>query len=85
MGNGLSAGQAGLTANEVDLGGVTATTWAYGGRIPGKELRAKAGEVLRIHVENALPVETSVHWHGIRLHKCLPLVYPGRKFMQNVF
>ena len=24
--------------------------------------------MLRIHVENALPVETSVHWHGIRLH-----------------
>ncbi len=54
--------------SEVNLGGVTATTWAYDGRIPGKELRAKAGDVLRIHVENALPVDTSVHWHGIRLH-----------------
>ena len=58
--------RAGVT--EVDLGGVTATTWAYDGRIPGRELRARAGDMLRIHVQNALPTETSVHWHGIRLH-----------------
>lgn len=58
--------RAGVT--EVDLGGITGTTWAYGGRIPGKELRAKAGDVLKIQVQNTLPVETSVHWHGIRLH-----------------
>jgi len=58
--------QAGVS--QIDLGGITATTWAYGGALPGKELRAKAGEVLRIHVENALPTETSVHWHGVRLH-----------------
>ncbi len=58
--------RAGVT--EVDLGGVSATTWAYDGRIPGKEIRAKAGDVLRIQVENTLPTETSVHWHGIRLH-----------------
>ena len=35
---------------------------------PGKELRAKAGDVLKVHVQNTLPTETSVHWHGIRLH-----------------
>lgn len=58
--------RAGVT--EVDLGGVTATTWAYDGRIPGRELRARAGDMLRIHVQNDLPTETSVHWHGIRLH-----------------
>jgi FtsP/CotA-like multicopper oxidase with cupredoxin domain len=52
----------------VDLGGVTATTWAYDGRIPGTELRAKAGEVLKVNVQNTLPTETSVHWHGIRLN-----------------
>ena len=56
------------SVSEVDLGGITATTWAYDGRIPGKELRAKAGEVLKIHVQNSLPADTSVHWHGIRLH-----------------
>ena len=55
-------------ATDVDLGGITASTWTYGGLLPGKELRAKAGDVVQVLVENALPVETSVHWHGIRLH-----------------
>ena len=52
----------------VDLGGVNATTWMYGNGLPGKEIRAKAGDVLRVVVENGLPTDTSVHWHGIRLH-----------------
>lgn len=55
-------------ATEVDLGGVTASTWTYDGRLPGRELRAKAGDVVQVVVENALPEDTSVHWHGIRLH-----------------
>ena len=52
----------------VDLGGITASTWCYDGQIPGKLLRAKAGDVVQVQVRNRLPVETSVHWHGIRLH-----------------
>ena len=41
--------------------------WAYGARVPGPELRFRQGERLRIEVENALPVDTTVHFHGIRL------------------
>ena len=41
--------------------------WAYNGTVPGPELRFRQGERLRIEVENALDVETTVHWHGIRL------------------
>ncbi len=41
--------------------------WAYNGSVPGPELRFKQGERLRIEVENALGVGTTVHWHGIRL------------------
>jgi FtsP/CotA-like multicopper oxidase with cupredoxin domain len=52
----------------VDLGGVTARTWCYDGRVPGAQLRAKAGDVVQVRVRNTLPAETSVHWHGIRLH-----------------
>ena len=46
------------TRNRVDsvrqsvLGGITATTWANDGRIPGKEVRATAGDVVRIRVES---------------------------------
>ena len=52
----------------VDLGGITATTWSYGGHLPGATLRVTAGEVISVRVDNKLPTETSVHWHGIRLH-----------------
>ena len=41
--------------------------WAYNGSVPGPELRFKQGDRLRIEVENALAVGTTVHWHGIRL------------------
>jgi FtsP/CotA-like multicopper oxidase with cupredoxin domain len=41
--------------------------WAYDGTVPGPELRLRQGERLRVVVENALPQETTVHWHGIRL------------------
>jgi len=41
--------------------------WAYNGAVPGPELRFRQGERLRIAVENALGVDSTVHWHGIRL------------------
>lgn len=41
--------------------------WTYGGKVPGPKLRFRQGERLRIEVENALPVDTTVHFHGIRL------------------
>src|SRR5690606_19193567 len=30
-------------------------------------LRARAGDLLRVEVDNQLPAETSVHWHGLAL------------------
>ena len=51
----------------VDLGGVRAATWAYGSVVPGPVIRATAGDLVRITVDNRLPAPTTVHWHGIRL------------------
>lgn len=51
----------------LDLGGPIVDTWAYGDSLPGPLLRARAGDLLRVTVDNALPVDTSVHWHGIAL------------------
>lgn len=51
----------------VDIGGRTVRTWTYGGRLPGAEIRVKAGEVVRARVTNRLPTGTSVHWHGLAL------------------
>jgi FtsP/CotA-like multicopper oxidase with cupredoxin domain len=41
--------------------------WTYNGAVPGPELRFRQGERLRIEVENALGVDTTVHWHGVRV------------------
>jgi FtsP/CotA-like multicopper oxidase with cupredoxin domain len=41
--------------------------WTYNGSVPGPELRFRQGERLRMEVENGLGVDTTVHWHGVRL------------------
>jgi len=68
-----SSGQRVVTAKltprptTVDLGGPVVNTWAYGDSVPGPLLRARAGDLLRVQVDNQLPATTSVHWHGIAL------------------
>lgn len=52
---------------ELDLAGRTAQTWAYGGEMPGRELRLTEGDTLRVSVNNRLPAQTTIHWHGIPL------------------
>jgi multicopper oxidase len=51
-------------ATRLDLAGHEAATWGYG-TVPGPEIRLRAGEVLRVRLENELPEDTTVHWHGL--------------------
>ena len=68
-----SAGQSVVTARltprrvTVDLGGTHVDTWAYADSLPGPLLRATAGDLMRVDVDNQLPAATSVHWHGLAL------------------
>ena len=41
--------------------------WGYNGIVPGPELRLRQGEKLRVIVENRLPQDTTIHWHGVRV------------------
>ncbi|MGW7070073.1 multicopper oxidase family protein [Streptomyces sp. NPDC054878] len=52
---------------KLDLGGRTVRTWAYGDRLPGKEVRVTAGDTLALTLANHLPEATSLHWHGLAL------------------
>lgn len=52
----------------LDLGGPTVATWTYGSAVPGPLIRATAGDFVRVTLRNELPADTTVHWHGIRLH-----------------
>jgi FtsP/CotA-like multicopper oxidase with cupredoxin domain len=41
--------------------------WCYDGSVPGPEIRLRQGDTLRVTVENRLPQDTTVHWHGLRI------------------
>lgn len=41
--------------------------WAYDGAVPGPELRFRQGERLWVALDNGLPEDTTVHWHGVRV------------------
>ncbi|HEX2192002.1 MAG TPA: multicopper oxidase family protein [Acidimicrobiales bacterium] len=51
----------------IDIGGLTAATWAYGPAVPGPELRVRAGDLVRARFTNDLPEPTTIHWHGIAI------------------
>jgi FtsP/CotA-like multicopper oxidase with cupredoxin domain/plastocyanin len=59
-----------LTASEFDwelMPGATVRAWGYDGRVPGPELRVREGDLVRVTLRNALPVPTTVHWHGVNV------------------
>lgn len=52
---------------QIDLGGVTVQTWAYGDAAPGPEIRLRKGQTLRATLTNDLPADTTLHWHGLAI------------------
>lgn len=63
--------------------------WAYNGAVPGRGIRVRQGERVRVLVENRLPEETTVHWHGLRVpnpmdgvpHLTQAPIRPGESFI----
>src|SRR5262245_14465002 len=49
------------------LGEATVRMLAYNGSIPGPTLRVRQGSEVVVKVANQGDVETTVHWHGLRL------------------
>ncbi len=47
--------------------GTVVDAWTYNGQVPGPELRVREGDLVRVVVKNALPVPTTIHWHGVDL------------------
>jgi FtsP/CotA-like multicopper oxidase with cupredoxin domain len=45
--------------------GVRYAAWTYNGRVPGPNLRAREGDLLRIHFVNAGSHPHTIHFHGI--------------------
>lgn len=86
---GSSTVRAQLTAApmSLDLAGRTVSTWAFG-MVPGAPIRARAGDVLEVAVQNDLPEDLSIHWHGVALRNDMdgvhdltqPPIGPGSAF-----
>jgi FtsP/CotA-like multicopper oxidase with cupredoxin domain len=49
------------------IGVDTVEMLAYNGSIPGPTLRVRKGAAVTVRVANGLPMETTVHWHGLRV------------------
>ena len=59
-----------LTASVIEwniLPGQQVEAFALNEQVPGPRLRLTEGERVRINVQNELPEETSLHWHGLIL------------------
>ena len=72
---------------QLDLGGPTVRSYAYGDTVPGQVIRAGVGDELAVTVENKMPDPTSVHGHGIALRNDMdgaapasPDIKPGQSF-----
>jgi FtsP/CotA-like multicopper oxidase with cupredoxin domain len=71
------------------LDGRPLQVWAYNGQVPGPTLRVRVGERLRVTFTNRLPIESTVHWHGVRVPNEMdgaagvtqPPVPPGGRFV----
>jgi FtsP/CotA-like multicopper oxidase with cupredoxin domain len=75
-----------ITAVDVDIEvapGVTFAAWAYNGRVPGPTIRAREGDLVRIHFTNAGSHPHTMHFHGFhdaRMDGVFELVQRGQTF-----
>jgi FtsP/CotA-like multicopper oxidase with cupredoxin domain len=49
------------------LGDITVRMLGYNGSIPGPTLKVQQGSEIIVHVSNHGDLDTTVHWHGLRL------------------
>lgn len=49
------------------LSGVKTATWGFNGSVLGPTVRTRRGETVKFTIDNALPEETTVHWHGVHI------------------
>ena len=56
-----------VASKQVNYTGVMRQATAINGSIPAPTLVWREGEIVTIRVKNSLPVDTSIHWHGMIL------------------
>src|SRR6266540_585313 len=73
------------------IGDDTVRMLAYNGSIPGPVLKVKEGSEISVEIENQGDMETTVHWHGLRLenrydgtHETQAPIQLGERFTARV-
>ncbi|RMG04438.1 MAG: copper oxidase, partial [Nitrospirae bacterium] len=54
-----------IEEGEITVEGLNTIGMTVNGAVPGPVLRFKEGDLARIHVQNRMDMETSIHWHGV--------------------
>jgi FtsP/CotA-like multicopper oxidase with cupredoxin domain len=49
------------------IAGTTVRMLGYNGSVPGPTLKVRQGSEVVVHVTNGMDIDTTVHWHGLRL------------------
>lgn len=70
------------------IDGVELPAYAYNGQIPGPQLQVRQGSTVEVAFENAIDMDTTIHWHGLRHANGFdgvpgvtqPAVAPGGRF-----
>jgi FtsP/CotA-like multicopper oxidase with cupredoxin domain len=80
-----------ITPVTKQIGGATVRMLAYNGSIPGPTLRVRQGTEVVVNAANDADLETTVHWHGLRLdnrfdgtHHTQDPIEPGGTFGYRV-
>src|SRR5918996_589410 len=83
-----------LTVHPVSkrIGDGTFRMLSYNGSIPGPTLRVKQGSEIFVNVTNETQMETTVHWHGLRLenqydgvpHETQAPIEPGGRYTHRL-
>jgi FtsP/CotA-like multicopper oxidase with cupredoxin domain/copper chaperone CopZ len=74
------------------LGDSTVRMLGYNGSIPGPTLKVRQGSEVVVHVTNGTDLDTTVHWHGLRLenrfdgvpHETQAPIPPGGEFTYRI-
>jgi|TARA_R100000501_G_scaffold10060_1_gene19814 CopA family copper-resistance protein len=62
-----------IDAHRFQTGGRVGHAVAVNGSVPGPLIRLQEGQTVRLHVENRLAEQSSIHWHGL----LVPFQYDG--------
>ena len=54
-------------AGASQFNGQKVATWGYNGNLLGPALKLTSGKPVTVDIRNALPEETTVHWHGVEV------------------